>query len=189
MKKLFLLIATMTIITSCISAPTAKTENYYTLQPIQSTPITTKNISIGLMPVDIPSYLDKPQIIVQSNNSAIFQINEKERWIERFGKLVDRTVTNDLYSYIPNALISNPLIDEENSEYNVSIQINKIGGALNNTLSLEAVYTIQNNKTSKTIQKRVMLNEKTGPSYIDYADTISKLINEMVKQIATEIVK
>ncbi len=189
MKKLSLLIVIMTIVTSCISAPTAKTENYYTLQTIQSNPISAKDITIGLMPADIPSYLDKPQVIVQSDNSAIFQINEKERWIERFGKLVDRAIASDLYTYFPNAIISNPLTDEMSSEYTVSIQINKIGGPLNGTITLESVYTIQNNKTSKSKQKRFVKSETTGPSYIDYADTISKLLNEMVKQIATEIAK
>lgn len=190
MKKSALLIAIMTIVTSCISAPAAKTENYYTLQTIQSNPVVSaKEITIGLMPADIPSYLDKPQVIVQSDNSAIFQINEKERWIERFGKLVDRAIASDLYTYFPNAIISNPLTDEMSSEYTVSIQINKIIGPLNGTITLESVYTIQNNKTTKSKQKRFVKSETTGPSYIDYADTISKLLNEMVKQIATELTK
>ncbi|MGN0929544.1 MAG: membrane integrity-associated transporter subunit PqiC [Alphaproteobacteria bacterium] len=188
MKKI-LLIAILTFITGCMSTPIAKTENYYTLQAVQSEPVSLKNISISLNSPDIPSYLNKSQVIIENANSSILQINEKERWIEPFGKLLERTITNDLYTYIPNATISNPAISLEKTDYNISIQINKLGGPLNGTLTLDAMYTIQNNKTKNTSQKRMILNEKCGSTYLDFTTTLSKLVNDMVKQIATIITK
>ena len=188
MKKL-ILISIFAFITGCISAPTATPENYYTLQSINSESLSNKTISIGLESPNIPSYLDKSQIIIEDKDASILQINEKERWIEPFGKLLERTIINDFYAYLPNAIISNPLINSEKTDYNVSIQINKLNGPLNGTITLDAIYTIQNNKASKSTQKRVVLTEQTGPTYTDFTYSQSKLIDELVKQIITEIIK
>ncbi|MBD5398120.1 hypothetical protein HDR60_01275 [bacterium] len=188
MKKL-ILVTILAFITGCISAPTATPENYYTLQSINSESLSNNTISIGVESPNIPAYLDKSQIIIEDKDASILQINEKERWIEPFGKLLERTITNDFYTYLPNAIISNPLINPEKTDYNISIQINKLGGPLNGTLTLDSIYTIQNNKTKNTYQKRVILNEKCGPTYLEFTNTVSKLVNDMVKQIASVIAK
>lgn len=188
MKKI-LAITILTFLTGCFSAPTATTENYYTLQSTQSTPLSMKNISISLNSPDIPSYLNKSQVIVEDANSSLLQINEKERWIEPFGKLLERTITNDFYTYLPNAVIFNPAISLQKTDYNISIQINKLSGALNGTITLDAVYTIQNNKTKNSYQKRITLTKECGATYLDFTIVQGTLVNDMVKQIATTIIK
>jgi uncharacterized lipoprotein YmbA len=79
---------------SSVSAPT----RFYALTPIAvSKPASAdRKLAIGLDPVVIPGYLDRPQIVTRATPDR-FMLAEFDQWGEPFLGLVTRILAEDLY--------------------------------------------------------------------------------------------
>src|SRR5439155_26823831 len=87
----------MLVASSCgsVTAPT----RFYALTSTagsSSIPTTDRKLVIGLDPVVIPGYLDRPQIVTRAS-SARFMLGEFDQWAEPFHGMVTRILAEDLY--------------------------------------------------------------------------------------------
>jgi uncharacterized lipoprotein YmbA len=95
--RLMAFVALVLVIPACssVTAPT----RFYTLTPVGgSNPESTtdRKLAIGLDPVVIPGYLDRPQIMTRAA-PARFTLGEFDQWAEPFHGMVTRILAEDLY--------------------------------------------------------------------------------------------
>jgi uncharacterized lipoprotein YmbA len=94
---LLLSVALVLTISSC-STRTAPTR-FYALTPIAASNSSTsseRKLAVGLEPVAIPGYLDRPQIVTRATPDR-FMLGEFDQWAEPFHGLVTRILAEDLY--------------------------------------------------------------------------------------------
>ncbi|MBR6231876.1 MAG: membrane integrity-associated transporter subunit PqiC, partial [Alphaproteobacteria bacterium] len=93
------------LLTACVFG-TSKTSKFYTLRSEPSLSISSSYKSfVGVMRVQLPKYMDRPQIVTQNKNSPEILISEYNRWIENPSVLVTRVVVEDLSMFLPSAQI------------------------------------------------------------------------------------
>lgn len=84
-------------ITGCSIGGQSSPSHFYMLEPLQSISATTNlnNLSMGVGPIRIPGYIDRPQIITKTSTAEI-QLADFDRWAEPMGGMVTRTITSNI---------------------------------------------------------------------------------------------
>ncbi|GAB5468607.1 MAG: hypothetical protein Kilf2KO_16370 [Rhodospirillales bacterium] len=97
-----LLFASVLLLGACASDPPPNVFTLVALPATQSLPAGGSVISVE--PVDIPRYLDRPQI-VRYGTTYQLEVSETARWGEPFGAMVTRVLIQDLSLRLPGAQI------------------------------------------------------------------------------------
>ena len=91
-------IAMVTLALPACTSATAPTR-FYALTPVgepNPAAAANRNLAIGVDPVGIPGYLDRPQIVTRLAPSR-FALGEFDQWAEPFHGMVTRILAEDLY--------------------------------------------------------------------------------------------
>lgn len=195
MRK-FLYLILFVALAGCFS-PSNRQANFYYVKPIAQSdqPVIqlSKALNIGVQRVEIPPYLDRPQIVAVQSDSAELTVSEWNRWSENLSTMLQRTISEDLSLYLPKAFVKPYLSSQENFDYTILIEINKLDAHFNNKKSgevvLDAYWSVFNQDGNQVFQKRTQLTQPLTGSYEDLADQISSLMAQLSYQMAKEIQK
>lgn len=88
------------LLTSCASPQPA----FYTLAAIPGTPGTARVRAIELRRVGLAGYLDRPEIVRESNDYRV-RFQTTERWAEPLGTLIERVFTENLVQRLPGTSV------------------------------------------------------------------------------------
>ena len=91
-------------LSACVG--TSQPARFYSLQTENLSGHTySRQLSIGIEEFSIPSYLDKPQMVVRGDNGVELQPSELNRWSEPLSVMLPRILADDLSLLFPNALV------------------------------------------------------------------------------------
>jgi len=103
--RAFLLILSGLLLTLNGGCASSQSSKFYMLESMSrttaaegSTPL-RQNISVGLGPVTIPDYLDRPQIVTRTNQHSVL-LAEFDRWAEPLSGNISRTLAENLSSLL-----------------------------------------------------------------------------------------
>ena len=183
MRKIWLFVPFL-FLSACIG--TTQNSKFYYLQAENTTGYVNKNIkaTIGVREVNIPNYLDKPQIVTLKSGGVELNISELNRWSESLASMMQRVIANDLSYNLPNAVVKPRVSAREEFKYLVQVEIGKFEGAWDKTATLEGWWSITNPLGETLVQKRVSISTSMGDSYDEYVNAQSKLLAELSAQIA-----
>jgi len=86
-------------------------------------PEATSQVVIGLGPIRIPDYLNRPQMVMAISDSK-YQLSEEHRWVERLDQNISLVLTKFLPSQLgSNRIIRYPWAQRQVVDYQVSIDI------------------------------------------------------------------
>jgi len=102
MRRLMLAIACAGLLgaTGC-SSPTP---NLYTLAAVPGTPLPTRRLAVELRRISLAGYLDRAEI-VRGTVSYQLKVSDIDRWGEPLGRMLERVLTEDLVTRLPNAAV------------------------------------------------------------------------------------
>lgn len=195
MKKIWCCIVLL-LLSGCLF-PSNKESNFYYLKPLTADKVETiqlsKPIRIGIQRVEIPPYLDRPQMV--SVQGIQLNVSEWNRWGENLSTLLQRTIAEDVALFLPKAFVKPQLSSQEDFKYTILVEINKLNEYVNsdkNVVILDAYWTVYNTDGTaishkRTQLERVILDDDDKNAVI--VDTISSLIGDLSKGIALEIKK
>ena len=141
------------------------------------------------MRVQLPKYMDRPQIITQNKNSPEMVISEYNRWIENPSVLATRVLVEDLSSLLPSAQIKMNQYGLEQFDRVISVEVVKMSAVLGEKITLEAWYTIKNKSGQTLIRNKFIDSVQIGRSYDDLANGYSKLFTVLSQDIARTLIK
>ena len=102
--------------------------------------------SIGLGPVRIPAYLDRPQIVTAVSPQQ-YQLSEGHRWAERLDVTIARVSAENLAAAVPSdRIIPYPWPRESRPDLQVSIDIQEMHVDPAGEARLQAVWTLRAGK-------------------------------------------
>lgn len=178
-------------LSGCISVPNSPTPRFYVLQAVYENQVNKKiniasDVLIGVGPVKIPEYQDRPQIVTQDKEKML-KFAQFDRWGESLDLGVARLIEEDLTVMLPGAKFTlYPWNSTIAVKYQVVVEIVKLDSELDKDLFLVAQWLVIDAENSKTmIIKRSEFRQTIIPqNYSGLAKTLSTACASLSSEIA-----
>lgn len=146
-------IALLLFAASCGSSPPV---DYYALQTISGsgTAAPADARIIGLGPLEVPGYLDRPQLVTQSSDGKVI-VDEFNRWAEPLANALPRIVTANVDELLESAVVvSFPYGARIRADYHLAGRILRFDADRSGTAVLEVQWGVQDAKANNLISPR-----------------------------------
>lgn len=176
------------LLAACLSrSPDSAFYSLETIAPAQ--PLSQRKMTVAVNRAVVPSYLDKPQIVMRDADGVELQISEYERWGDTLSSMLARVTADDLGLLLPNAQIRPQNFMPQTYQYYLTLEVNRMDGTWNKQAVLDVWWTISNNYNKVYKRGRSSLSAPMGKSYEEYVQIQSKLLAEAAAQIAESLAK
>jgi uncharacterized lipoprotein YmbA len=183
------LVASLLGLGACASTPS----RFYllnTLPASETTPATAaeRGPVIGVGPVTLPKYLDRPQIVSRASRHQL-SLSEFDRWAEPLQDNVSRVLAENLALLIPtDHLLLNPWPRATPVDYQVTVEVLQFEGWLEGESTLLARWSILDRGERELVSQKVHLNVPTGGRDVEAQVTgMNQLLERLSRDIATAI--
>jgi hypothetical protein len=180
--------------TGCLSIPNSPSPKFYTLQLSGKAAESKKydlpaNLIVGVGPVQIPEYHNRPQIVTADNNGML-TFAQFQRWGEPLDSGMERLILENLSLMLPQAdfqifpcNFSIPL------DYQVIVNVVQLESQLGKEVSLSTQWTIIDVKTQKMLitKKSQIRQPATGRSYQGIVRSLSQACALLSDEIAVSL--
>jgi len=165
---------------------------FYVLSPLQGTVLEesvrekTSVFSLGIGPVEIPEYLDRPQIVTRANEHEI-RLAEFNKWAEPLHDNISRVLTENLTGLLyADAFIVHPWRGSRSIDYRLSLDVIRFDGSLSDTVSLVARWSIFGKGGKKLLlRKKSSYTEPVrSPDYEALVSAQSSALAALSREIA-----
>ncbi len=173
-------------LSACVG--TSQPARFYSLQAENLSGHTyPRQLSIGIEEFSIPSYLDKPQIVVRGDNGVELQPSELNRWSEPLAVMMPRILADDLSLLFPSALVKPRNFGRENFSYTVTVEVNRFDGTWDKTAVLDVWWNLQDKNGTVVYRRRSNLQQPLGKGYDNLAEVQSRLVAQLAADIAAAV--
>ena len=191
-----ILIFGMTIMTlllaGCGTSPPAK---FYTLTPVvvqrppEKVVETDKYTPIGIGPVEIPEYLDRPEIVTRAEQNQLI-LSEFNLWGGVLKSDINRVLLENISALLAGDGI--PIITWKaavTEVHKVPVLISRFDGSLNDSIVLKATWAVleKEGKTFEFLRESNITIPVKGSSYSSVVTAMSEALGELSKEIASGI--
>jgi len=143
-------------LSGCISIPNSSTPRFYALSSVDENQVSKKftiptGVIVGIGPVKIPEYLDRPQIVTRTEDKML-QFAQFDRLGESLDLGLARLIREDLAVMLPGAKLTlypwNPLMPVK---YQVTIEVIRLESQLDKDMFFCVQWTVIDVQNSKTL--------------------------------------
>ena len=188
MKKISFIVFLLLLITGCFGGYSEQSK-FYSLQAITDvSSVSSKKMTIGINEIELPEYVDRPQIVSATKGSSEVKISETNRWSESLDTLIQRTLTADISAYLPQAVVKEKTLNE-NFNATVSIQITRLDMIADDSALLEAWWYISDRNGKTLYREKFSETKKIKGNYDSFVLSISDLLGIMSEKIAKQVIK
>lgn len=169
---------------------------FYTLSSLSdtaaptATPTTPSNehLAIGVGPVSLPNYLDRP-VIVRRSTPNEFQLAEYDRWGEPLGDVFPRVMAENLADLLAtNRVFLMPRTQVTPLDYQVEVQVTRFDADVDGPAVLSARWEIFDNDGNSLVVDRSTFTETVGSDgYGAVATAMSRTVAALSREIASQI--
>ena len=177
------------VLTACSIGGQSNPSYFYMLESTSS-PVTNKNLSeqsIGVGPIKIPGYIDRPQIVTKTTTAEI-QLADFDRWAEPMGSMITRTLASNITALTgSNFIHTHPW--SPNASFNYQIAANIIN--LENNEAGDALLIVHWKLINKNKESNVQTSHseyRAAASDLGYAARVAAL-NDVLAQFSKEIIR
>jgi uncharacterized lipoprotein YmbA len=142
-------------------------------------------VTVGVGPVRLPAYLDRPQIVTRRAADEI-EVAEFDRWGEPLADGVPRTIANDLSALLPQDSVAVfPWPAGRTIRYQVLVDVSRFDGAAGGDIVLDARWRVLGPDRHELVGRRSVIHEPTGGSgYTAVAAAMSRVLARLSREIA-----
>jgi uncharacterized lipoprotein YmbA len=163
---------------------------YYTLEPRASEPLgEATGIAVGVGAVQLPSYLDRQQIVTRAQGSQI-RYAEYHRWAGVLSSEIPRTIAENLRILLgSDRVAAYPTAAPFPLDYRVVLDIERFDAAQAGDAVLNARWSLRRADQSEPIAigRSDLQTTVASSSYADLAAAHSELLAELAREIAARI--
>jgi len=190
--KVSLLVVPLLLMTGCARTLPAQ---FYVLSPMvqtvmeESTKKYTPGFLLAIGPVEIPEYLDRPQIITRANEHELM-LAEFNKWAEPLDENISRVLKENLTNLLyADAFTVHPWRGPRSTDYRLSLDIIRFDGSLSESVSLVARWSIfGDGGRNLLLQKTSSYTEPVAsPDYEALVSAQSATLEELSREIADKI--
>lgn len=144
---------------------------------------------IGLGPVQLPEYLDRPELVIRTSPNG-FELSETDRWAEPLGDSFRHVLANDLTNLLGTAnIVQYPWYPGTRLDYRVRVQVQRFEVDTSNNAELVARWELTISQAEQPVTSRDAhlshaMASRTGDAA---AAALSEDVAELAGQIALAI--
>lgn len=184
MKKIIAFFSVL-MLAGCFAA--TQNSTFYILESENSNEtIVRKKINIAVQDIIMPDYLQRPQIVLQAQDSPQLKISEFHRWGGNLGQMMQNVLIDDLQKMMPDAFVK-PLLYGQKAQYIVEVNVDKLSGYFNKNAVLSGNYKILSSDGRIATQENFNLTASAGKDYASYVKGQSRLLADLASKIALKI--
>lgn len=133
---------------------------------------------IGVGPIRIPSYIDRPQMVLRSGHDVRITLDEFNRWGEPLADNIPRIVTDmvALHAGKDAAVVQYPSASNRHANVWITMNINRLDGALNESATIDTWWSIVSRDGDLLHTGRFRHSVPVGSEYADLATAESSLL-------------
>jgi uncharacterized protein len=193
MIRILPIIIMISLILGC--STTSPPPKYYTLNSLASPksaetfPLRSDTPVVGIGPVEIPDYLNKPEIVTRTATNELL-VSEFNLW----GGSLKTDVMRVFIENISSLLGSEPVTivawrTHVPGSYRIPIYLLRLDAIPDGTISLRAKWGIvaKDGKTIDTIRESSITKPAKGKEYNDIVNAMSDVLADLSKEIASAI--
>jgi uncharacterized protein len=187
--RLVLVCAPATLL-ACSESPLTRFYVLRAMSPsaaVQARARTGREVAVG--PVDIPEYLDRPQIVTRADPGSRVSLAEYDRWAEPLGDSIRRVLVENLSILLPSARISVfPVRSETAPDFQLPVRVERLDVAAGSA-TLEVWWSILDTKgatLSPSSQFRLVIPVE-GHSYDAVVGAESLVLAQLSREIADKL--
>jgi uncharacterized lipoprotein YmbA len=173
----------------CLSSPPTR---HHVLNPVIAPPSPgTSNAAtprvVGVGPVSLPAYLDRPQMVMRTGPDEI-DVKEFDQWGEPLRDGITRVVAVNLARLLPESLVVVfPWHSVERIRYQIVLEVAQMDGRAGGSVTLDARWRLLDARGKQVGARVVNLSEPAGPSAATTASAMSRAIGTLSRDIADEL--
>ncbi len=177
------------ILTLLAACGFSKPSTFYVLDantaPRQS--LTLKNadsVVIGIEQISIPTYLDRPQIVLRDAETSTIMIAEFHRWAEHISDVMPRVLADAISERAGYPLAKQVDVNREFLKYRLYVEVQRFDATPNGEAVLDAWWLINDADGQTLYRTRSTLVEPVSDTYPSLVKAEQKLIRELGFTIA-----
>ena len=146
----------------------------------------SSRLSIGIGPVYVPEYLNRPQIVTRTGMQEI-DIAKFDRWGDSLGTSVSSVIADNVSALLStDRVFEYPWKGNNALDYQVVVDIRRFDGSIPGNVELLARWTLlkDGKETRKGIQKFYGKKPIAGQGYPGLVSTMSLVLYDLSKEIA-----
>lgn len=146
------------------------------------------DFAVGVGPITIPAYLDRPQIVTRTGQDEV-DLAEFDQWGEPLRPAVQRVLAEDLALRIPTQrVILFPWRGTRSVQYQVAVEILRFEGQPGGDVVLQARWRLLDGAGRELLLRTSPLTEATGaPGYPAMVAALSRALGALSGEIAAAI--
>jgi uncharacterized protein len=146
-------------------------------------------VSVGLGPVTLPDYLDRPQIVTRTHQNMV-QLAEFDRWAGPLASSVSRILAEEL-TFLLNteSVVQYPWPPSFDVSYQVLLDCYRFDGILGDKVVLDAQWSVLGKKGRKVLllKRSTFAEPAAGSSYEALVGAQSRALGNLGREIALAI--
>ena len=174
---------------ACTSTPS----RFYLLNSLSTSepmavPAAPQGPVIGVGPITLPKYLDRPQIVTRASRNQL-TLGEFDRWAEPLQDNVSRVLAENLARLIPtDHILLNPGPRSTPVDYQVTVEVRQFDGGLGGESTLLARWSILDGAERELFNRMVHLHAPSGgQGYEAMVVVMNQMLDTLSRDIATAI--
>lgn len=143
--------------------------------------------TLGIGPVEMPDYLDRPQIVTQVSPNEL-QLGDFDQWAEPLGKTFMRILADNLAALLCVEEINLYPSESTAVDYQVVATVTRFHGLADGTVALTAQWQVMEGGGKVVARKRTTIREPMGgQGYAALVAAQSKALAQLSREIADAI--
>jgi uncharacterized lipoprotein YmbA len=127
----------------------------------QGTPVP---VAIGIGPIALPGYLDRPQVVVRVGPNEL-SLSESDRWAEPLAENVARTLEENLAGLLPgSSFVDYPWFAAEAPDFALSLDVRHFEADAGGTAVLDATWQLRRDGAAIAGRSVRIEEEAEGPT-------------------------
>jgi len=173
---------------SCIGGRASPATRHYVLSPVIEAPSggaasSAAPLVVGVGPVNLPAYLDRPQMVIRRAPDSI-EIREFQQWGEPLRDGITRVVAVNLARLLlESRVVTFPWRSTEDIRYQVVLDIGQMDGPAGGSVALDVRWRVLDRSGSEVAARVSRLSEPAG------ADTAAAAMSRALGALSHDIAR
>ncbi|GAA4351062.1 PqiC family protein [Kangiella taiwanensis] len=182
-RLITLLAMTALLVNACSTR--SPNSNFYLLENELNDVERTETVRVGLGPVSVADYLQKPQIAIRTNTSQIV-FSEFDRWASDLRGLIITSLQHDLSNELnSNNVFEYPWRKSDQIDYAIQLDIKRFDASFEDSSAYLEAKMVLSSKSGQSMARSFALSENfTGGTYAAVVSAERRLLARLAQQMA-----
>jgi len=184
------LLAALALLSGCLSLGGSDVASFYLLSsiPRQASASQGRPLVVGVGPIDVPEYLNRPQIVTRIGPNQL-RLAEFHKWAEPLDNGIARVLAANLAASLPVEAVFFPWRRSAAIDYQILVQVQRFDTDSEGNATLQARWALlgKGGATELVARSDVFVASSVATSHADRAAAMSRVLADLSASIVSVV--